>query len=53
MREVGFEDPTVRAGPLLGFTGWQNQSAVLRIARNVEIGLCFNLDGLRIQGAWW
>jgi uncharacterized protein (DUF2461 family) len=32
---------------------WQNQSAVVRIARSVEIGLCFNLDGLRIQGAWW
>ncbi|WP_328778445.1 DUF2461 domain-containing protein [Streptomyces canus] len=32
---------------------WQNQSAVARIARNVEIGLRFNLDGLQVQGAWW
>jgi len=32
---------------------WQNQSAVARIARNIEIGLRFNLDGLRVQGAWW
>ncbi|MFH8442196.1 DUF2461 family protein [Streptomyces sp. NPDC018026] len=32
---------------------WQNQSAVVRIARNVEIGLRFNLDGLQVQGAWW
>ncbi|MDT7843406.1 DUF2461 family protein [Streptomyces justiciae] len=32
---------------------WQNQSAVARVARNVEIGLRFNLDGLRVQGAWW
>jgi uncharacterized protein (DUF2461 family) len=32
---------------------WQNQSAVARIARNIGMGLRFNLDGLRIQGAWW
>ncbi|MGI5507797.1 DUF2461 family protein [Streptomyces sp. CA-106131] len=32
---------------------WQNQSAVVRIARNIEVGLRFNLDGLHIQGAWW
>ncbi|MFF3394078.1 DUF2461 family protein [Streptomyces sp. NPDC002669] len=32
---------------------WQNQGAVIRIGRKVEIGLRFSLDGLRIQGAWW
>jgi hypothetical protein len=32
---------------------WQNQCAVVRVARNIEIGFCFNLDGLRIQAAWW
>jgi uncharacterized protein (DUF2461 family) len=32
---------------------WQNQCAVVRIARNVEIGYRFSLDGLRIQAAWW
>ncbi|TXS01587.1 DUF2461 family protein [Streptomyces sp. col6] len=32
---------------------WQNQSAVIRLGRKVEIGLRFSLDGLRIQGAWW
>nr|WP_328973297.1 DUF2461 family protein [Streptomyces sp. NBC_00239] len=32
---------------------WQNQSAVIRIDRKVEISLRFSLDGLRIQGAWW
>jgi len=32
---------------------WQHQGGVIRIARNVEIGLRFDLDGLRIQGAWW
>ncbi len=32
---------------------WQNQSAIVRVAGNIEIGFCFNLDGLRIQAAWW
>ncbi|MGI5262324.1 DUF2461 family protein [Streptomyces angustmyceticus] len=32
---------------------WQNQSALVRLAQNVEIKLNLNLDGLRIQGAWW
>jgi uncharacterized protein (DUF2461 family) len=31
---------------------WQNQCAVVRVARNVEIGFRFNLDGLRIKAAW-
>ncbi|GAA3552111.1 hypothetical protein GCM10022222_39630 [Amycolatopsis ultiminotia] len=32
---------------------WQHQCAVVRLAKNVEIGLRFDLDGLRLQGAWW
>ncbi|MFJ2401391.1 DUF2461 family protein [Streptomyces xanthochromogenes] len=32
---------------------WQHQGAVIRLARNIEMGLRFDLDGLRIQGAWW
>ncbi|MEV5604705.1 DUF2461 family protein [Streptomyces sp. NPDC052299] len=32
---------------------WQNQSAVIRLARKVEINLRFSLDGLWVQGAWW
>jgi uncharacterized protein (DUF2461 family) len=32
---------------------WQNQCATVRVARNVDIGLCFNLDGLRIRACWW
>jgi len=31
---------------------WQNQSAVVRVARNIYIGFRFNLDGLRITAAW-
>jgi uncharacterized protein (DUF2461 family) len=32
---------------------WQNQCAIVRIARNIEIGFGFNLEGLRIKAAWW
>ncbi|MEV0095076.1 DUF2461 family protein [Streptomyces sp. NPDC050738] len=32
---------------------WQNQSAVIRLGRKIEINLRFSLDGLWIQGAWW
>lgn len=32
---------------------WQNQCAVARVARNIEIGFGFSLDGLRIKAAWW
>jgi uncharacterized protein (DUF2461 family) len=32
---------------------WQNQCAVVRVARNVEIAFRLSLDGLRIQAAWW
>ena len=31
---------------------WQNQCAVVRIARNVYIGFRFHVDGLRISAAW-
>ncbi len=31
---------------------WQNQCGIVRVARNVEIGFRFNLDGLRISAAW-
>ena len=31
---------------------WQNQCAIVRVARNVEIGFRFSLDGLCIKAAW-
>ncbi|PPK66866.1 DUF2461 family protein [Actinokineospora auranticolor] len=31
---------------------WQHQGAIVRLARNVEIGLRFDLDGLHVKGAW-
>ncbi len=32
---------------------WQNQCAIVRVARNIEIGFGFNLDGLQVKAAWW
>jgi hypothetical protein len=32
---------------------WQNQCAIVRASRNVEIGFRFNLDGLQVRAAWW
>lgn len=31
---------------------WQNQCAIVRVTRNVEIGFRFSLDGLRIAASW-
>jgi uncharacterized protein (DUF2461 family) len=31
---------------------WQNQCAIVRVARSIEIGLRFSLDGLRIAAGW-
>lgn len=33
--------------------GWQVQSSRISVARNIELGVSFDLDGLRVQGAWW
>ena len=32
---------------------WQNQCAVVRVARNVDITFRLNVDGLRIKAGWW
>ena len=32
---------------------WQNQCAVVRVARHVDIGFRFSLNGLRVRAAWW
>ncbi|MFC7623354.1 DUF2461 family protein [Microlunatus sp. GCM10028923] len=32
---------------------WQRQGSAIRLERNVELGISFDLDGLRVQGAWW
>jgi uncharacterized protein (DUF2461 family) len=32
---------------------WQNQCAIVRVARHIEIAFRFSLDGLQIKAAWW
>lgn len=32
---------------------WQRQSAIVRLARNIELGVRFDLDGLEVALAWW
>jgi uncharacterized protein (DUF2461 family) len=32
---------------------WQNQCAIVRVARNVEIAFRFNLDGVQVKATWW
>ncbi|HEX6931051.1 MAG TPA: DUF2461 family protein [Streptosporangiaceae bacterium] len=32
---------------------WQNQCAIVRVARNIDVSFRFNVDGLRIKAAWW
>jgi uncharacterized protein (DUF2461 family) len=32
---------------------WQNQCAVVRAARHIDIAFRFSLDGLGIKAAWW
>jgi len=32
---------------------WQNQCAIVRVARNIEIAFRFNLDSLQIKATWW
>jgi uncharacterized protein (DUF2461 family) len=41
----GYGDVLLRA--------WQRQSAIVRVARNVELGVRFDLDGLEVSVAWW
>jgi uncharacterized protein (DUF2461 family) len=32
---------------------WQNQCAIVRVARNIDYAFRFHLDGLRISACWW
>lgn len=32
---------------------WQNQCAIVRVARNVEIAFRFNVDSLQVKATWW
>lgn len=48
-----YEDFAVwRYGDVL-LDAWQRQRAIVRLARNVELGVRFDLDGLEVGLAWW
>ncbi|HZX03404.1 DUF2461 family protein [Kribbella sp.] len=48
-----YEDFAVwRYGDVL-LQAWQRQSAIVRLARNIELGVRFDLDGLEVALAWW
>jgi hypothetical protein len=32
---------------------WQRQNSIVRVARNIELGVRFDLDGLQVVVAWW
>ncbi len=51
--DPAYEDFAVwRYGEVL-LEAWQRQSAIVRLARNVELGVRFDLDGLEVGLAWW
>jgi uncharacterized protein (DUF2461 family) len=48
-----YEDFAVwRYGDVL-LQAWQRQGAIVRLARNVELSIRFDLDGLEVSVAWW
>ncbi len=51
--DAAHEDFTVEGFVSPHYGRWQHQFAAIRIARNVTIGLAFDLDGLRLSGNWW
>ncbi|MEU8224164.1 DUF2461 family protein [Kribbella sp. NPDC048915] len=51
--DPAYEDFAVwRYGEVL-LAAWQRQSAIVRMARNVELAVGFDLDGLEVRVAWW
>lgn len=51
--DESYDDFTVEGFVSPYYGRWQHQYATIRIARNVAIGLAFDLDGLRLCGSWW
>jgi uncharacterized protein (DUF2461 family) len=56
LNDLADEDPWYEDFSVWGYAStafwWQNQCAVVRVARNVVIGFRFSLDGLRIGASW-
>ena len=52
-KDAAYEDFAVwRYGEVL-LEAWQRQGAIVRLARNVELAVRFDLDGLEVSAAWW
>ncbi|GAA3585507.1 hypothetical protein GCM10022235_64980 [Kribbella ginsengisoli] len=52
-RDALYEDFAVwRYGGVM-LEAWQRQGAIVRLGRNVELSLRFDLDGLGVSAAWW
>jgi uncharacterized protein (DUF2461 family) len=56
LNDLAYVDPWYEDFAVWRYAGtaywWQNQCAIVRVARSIEIGFCFNLDGLSVKGAW-
>ncbi|MGW6200787.1 DUF2461 family protein [Kribbella sp. NPDC055110] len=51
--DSAYEDFSVWGYGEVLLRAWQRQSAIVRLARNVELGVRFDLDGLEVSLAWW
>lgn len=51
--DEAYDDFTVEGFVSPHFGRWQHQLAAIRLARNVTVGLTFDLDGLCLSANWW
>lgn len=51
--DPAYEDFSVWSYGEVLLQAWQRQSAIVRLSRNVEFGVRFDLDGLQVALAWW
>ncbi|HWD79469.1 MAG TPA: DUF2461 family protein [Kribbella sp.] len=51
--DPAYEDFAVWGYGKVLLRAWQRQGAIVRVARNVELGVGFDLDGLHVSLAWW
>jgi uncharacterized protein (DUF2461 family) len=51
--DPAYEDFSVWGYGEVLLQAWQRQSAIVRLGRNVELGVRFDLDGLQVSAAWW
>ncbi|GAA1520214.1 hypothetical protein GCM10009741_21080 [Kribbella lupini] len=52
-QDPAYEDFSVWGYGEVLLRAWQRQSAIVRLACNVELGVRFDLDGLEVGVAWW